>query len=366
MKKLGFGLMRLPRCEDGKFDVERTAKMADEFLKNGFTYFDTAYVYEGSEETFREAIAKRHPRDSYTIANKLPAWKVEEKGDVERIFNESLSRCGIEYFDYYLLHSLVGKGAYKHDEFGSWDFCQEMKRQGKIRNFGFSFHGDEVLLDELLTDHPEVDFVQLQINYLDWNSTVVRAQKNYEVCRKFGKPVIIMEPVKGGQLASFEPETEKILKNLNPDASCASYALRFAGTLDGVMTVLSGMSDEEQMADNIRTFSDLKPLSAEEAKAVCEVRDRVLASKTVGCTACRYCVKDCPAGIDIPGIFRCYNELTVKGEHPEPHGIYRDLTESGKSSKANECKKCGKCEAVCPQHIEIIKSLEESSRMLDR
>ena len=288
MKKLGFGLMRLPRNEDGKFDIERTAKMADEFLKNGFTYFDTAYIYEGSEETFREAIGKRQPRDSYTLANKLPAWKIAEKSDVERIFNESLARCGVEYFDYYLLHSIIGKAATKHEEFGSWDFCAEMKRQGKIRNFGFSFHGDEILLEEILTKHPEVDFVQLQINYLDWNSSVVRAAKNYEVCRKHDKPIVIMEPVKGGQLASFEPETEELMKKLNPEASCASYALRFAGTLDGVMTVLSGMSDEEQMADNILTFSDLKPLTPDETKVIEEVRDRVLASKTVSCTACGF------------------------------------------------------------------------------
>lgn len=363
-KKLGFGLMRLPQIS-GKIDLAQVNRMADEFLERGFTYFDTAYVYAGSEEAFREAVAKRHPRSRYTIATKMASWELSKEFGPEQMFAEQLSRCGVNDFDFYLLHSIQPMHLPNYNKYDCWDFCERMKREGKIRHFGFSFHGDPALLDQVLSEHPEVDFVQLQINYLDWNSGIVCSGKNYEVCRKHQKPIVIMEPVKGGMLANLKPKLAQMYRELDPNASAASYALRFAASLDGVMAVLSGMSTIEQMADNLRTFDPFRPISPSEEKVILQVRDELLSIPSIGCTACRYCCAGCPQKINIPEIFKSLNEILALGDHVRPHLYYDGMLNSGQTAKASACIACGQCERVCPQHLSVIKHLKQAAQMLD-
>jgi len=350
VKKLGFGLMRLPK-EGERIDIERTAAMANEFLMRGYTYFDTAYVYEGSEEAFRKAIGSRHNREEYLLANKLPVWPMKCKEDAQKIFDTSLERCGVDYFDYYMLHSLTDDKIDKLDEYDCWNFCLQKKAEGKIRHFGFSFHGSPEMLEKLLTAHPEVEFVQLQINYLDWDNGVIASGKCYDIVRRFGKDIIVMEPVKGGALASLKPEAAALLQNGSP----ASYALRFAGTLPGVMMVLSGMSDEAQMGDNLNTFDELKPFTEEEAAALKEAARITLDSPVIGCTACGYCVKGCPMDIPIPKIFDAYNRQLLSGKGKDK---YEKVTEG--HGAASACIECGACEGVCPQHLPIIDTLKKA------
>lgn len=366
MPKLGFGMMRLPE-KGGKIDLPQVCDMADKFLENGFNYFDSAYIYHGgkSEVAMREALVKRHPRESFFLATKLPSWEFDERGGPEKIFQEQLVRAGVDYFDFYLLHSIEAGLLPNYDRYDCWNLCQQWKEQGKIRHFGFSFHDKPELLEHVLTKHPEVEFVQLQINYVDWDSSLINSGKNYEVCRKFGKPVVIMEPVKGGTLANIRPELAEIYKGLDPYASPASYALRFCGSLDGLMLILSGMSNQEQMRDNLNTFSNFKPLSDKERKMVERVRDIILSVPTIPCTACRYCCDGCPQHINIPEVFKAMNEICIYGEHLRPHFFYNGVIEAG-SGRASECIQCGQCESICPQHLEIISLLEEASRLLDK
>ena len=364
MKRLGFGLMRLPKA-GGAIDIEMTARMADEFIKRGYTYFDTAYVYEGSEEAFREAVAKRHKRESYTLADKLPGWVLLDDKRPEDIFEESLRRCGVEYFDYYLLHGIQPSRMPLYERYGCWEFCRRLKAEGRIKNFGFSFHGDPKLLERLLCEHPEVDFVQLQINYLDWESGIICARDNYETCIRHKKPIVIMEPVKGGMLAGLREDAASVLSELGTAESPASYALRFAASLPGIMIVLSGMSAEEQMRENLDVFDDMKPLSDSEEAALIRIRELMLSSPYIGCTACRYCCEGCPQHINIPEIFKSVNELLSLGEHQRPHMYYDILLEAGLSKRASDCIACGQCEAACPQHLEIIELLKKASEMLD-
>lgn len=241
--KLGFGLMRLPKDKQGQIKLDEVQRMVDSYMERGFNYFDTAYVYEGSEEAIRQTLVEKYPRDVYTLADKLPAWKLTCQEDVERIFQESLNRTGVDYFDFYLLHSVEKSHYPTYEKYQCFDFIQEMKKQGKIKYMGFSFHDDADFLDKVLTEHPEIDFVQLQLNYLDWENGVIQSRRNYEVARKHHKPIIVMEPVKGGTLASFSDDIEKIYKDYAPQKSIASWALRYVASLDGVMTILSGMSN---------------------------------------------------------------------------------------------------------------------------
>lgn len=364
MKKLGFGLMRLPKV-DGMIDVEQVKTMVDTFIQAGFTYFDTAYVYDQSEEAFQEAVVKRYPRKSYTIADKLPAWKINEKGDVEKIFQESLQRCGVDYFDYYLLHAILGNRSTLFEEFGAYDFCLKMKEEKKILHFGFSFHGTPELLEEILIKHPEVDFVQLQLNYLDWDNAMIASRKNYEICRKYHKQIIVMEPVKGGMLANLKPEIANIFKE-HSNHSPASFALRYVASLEGVCMVLSGMSNMQQVEDNLQTFTDLQPLSLEESQLVEQVKNEILKSTVVGCTACRYCCSGCPKKINIPELFKIYNQLLNDGKVNLAKECYQNLIAKSLSNHASSCIGCGKCESVCPQHIEIIAELKKISRFFDQ
>lgn len=365
MPKLGFGMMRLPE-KDGKIDHEQVCAMVDKYLQTGMNYFDTAYVYHGgkSEVAAREALVKRHPRDSFMLATKLPAWEIKKPEDVERVFNEQLERAGVSYFDFYLLHSIEDGSNYdtyvKYDCF-SWGM--KKKAEGKIRHFGFSFHGSPELLETILDAHPEVEFVQIQLNYLDRTNPVVRSQRLYEILHERNIPIIVMEPVRGGMLANMAPEIEAKFKARQPERSVASWALRFVGSLPGVMTILSGMSNEEQMADNIRTFSDFEPLADDELKIVNEVTEEILAIPQIGCTACKYCCDGCPKKISIPDVFRTINTLRRYPDDWRSKNFYSGLVQ--RSGRASDCIGCGQCERVCPQHLPIIELMKEAAGILD-
>lgn len=362
MKKLGFGGMRFPQQDPEKpesIDQEQVNRMVDAFLEKGFCYFDTAYVYHQglSEGAFRQALA-RYDRDRYLIADKMPTFSVTGPEQYAPIFQEQLERCGVEYFDYYLLHNLNRHTYENTEKFGGFDFAARMKEEGKVRHWGFSFHDTPELLEKILTRHPEVEFVQLQLNYVDWDSPIVEAGRCYEVAKKHGKPVIVMEPVKGGGLAKDLPEDCKaLLTEYHPEKSCASWALRFAASLENVMMVLSGMSSLEQMEDNLRTMDDPEPLNEEEKKIINQVRARINEAIKIPCTHCNYCTDTCPQKVDIPGYFAIYNGLQqFKTLDHHTFQYNRQIVGHG---KASDCIACGQCEAHCPQHIEIIERLKD-------
>ncbi len=357
--KLGFGLMRLPR-RGAVIDVKKTSQMVDMFLDAGFTYFDTAFVYTGSESAINKALVKRHQRESYTLASKLFASVVPTEGLAKKELETSLKRTGAGYLDYYLLHSLTEDNYEKFDKFHLWDFVKEMKEKGVIRHWGFSFHGGPELLEKLLTLHPDTEFVQLQINYADWNSPKVRSRENYEVARRHNIPIVVMEPVKGGSLADPPENVKKLLRQADPDASFASWAIRFVASLDGILTVLSGMSNPEQMADNLSFMKEFKPLTEEEMKIIMKAGEEFHKANNIPCTACRYCVDGCPAGVPIPDIFAARNKQLVFGKIEEGKADYAALTAKG--AGAADCLECGACEGVCPQKLGIIDLLKECRR----
>ena len=366
MPRLGFGLMRLPQ-KDGAIDHSQVCEMVDACMADGFNYFDTAYVYHSgnSETEIREALVKRYPRESFYLATKLPAWSMHAPEDRDRIFNEQRQRCGVEYFDFYLLHSIEDGSNYEtYEKLDCFTWALEKKAAGQIRHFGFSFHGSPQLLEKLLDDHPQVEFVQIQLNYADWSNPVVRSGELYEILLKRNIPMIIMEPVKGGNLASLKPELEAIYKALRPDASIASWALRYAASLPGIMTVLSGMSNMDQVRDNLNTFRNFEPLSDAEKGAVAEVTSAMLSTPLIGCTACRYCTDGCPMHISIPDIFRAINTLRLYPNDWRSHNFYKNLLST--SGRASDCIACGQCEGVCPQHLHIIDLLKEASGILDK
>ena len=366
MPKLGFGLMRLP-MKNEEVDLEQVCSMVDMYMEAGLNYFDTAYVYHSgkSEEIAREAIVKRYPRDSFMLATKLPAWCMKEEADRDRIFEEQLSRAGVDYFDFYLLHSLEDGSNYDtYVHLNCFEWARQKKAEGKIRHFGFSFHGSPQLLTQVLDAHPEVEFVQIQLNYADWENPVVQSGKLYEILNERKVPVIVMEPVKGGALASLRPELEQLLKDARPDASAASWAMRFVGSLPGVMTILSGMSSREQMEDNIRTFTDFEPLTDEERELIFRVRRIMLDIPLIECTSCRYCCDGCPSGIPIPDVFRAENTLKLYNQEFRPRAFYAELTRNG--GKASDCIACGQCESVCPQHLPIIELMRTAAEDLEK
>ena len=365
-KKLGFGLMRLPlndKSNPADIDMEQLKQMVDLFMENGFTYFDTAWMYNAfaSESAAKEALVSRYPRESFTLATKLHAGFIETKEDRDKIFNTQLERTGAGYFDYYLIHGIEATMIEKYESLECFDWLLEKKAAGLVKHACFSFHDTPEMLEEILTKHPEMEFVQLQINYLDWESEWIRSRACYEVAECHGKPVIVMEPVKGGTLAKVPAEAEALFKEHDASMSVPSWAIRFAASLPNVMVVLSGMSSMDQMKDNLSYMKEFRPLSEEEQKICFKAADIINSQIAIPCTGCSYCTEGCPMNIAIPQYFSIYNE--DMREHLEEKGWTINFTNyeiiSGTRGKASDCIACGQCEGVCPQHLSIIDYLKD-------
>ena len=358
IKKLGFGLMRLPKNGE-EIDIEQTKVMVDKFLAAGFNYFDTAFAYTGSEEAIRKALVDRYDRESYYLATKNAAWincKTREEAIAQ--FTTSLERTNAGYIDLYLLHNLGSPRTEAFDKFDMWSFVKEKKDEGLIRHYGFSFHGTPEELEVLLNDHPDVEFVQLQINYDDWESPKIRARECYEICCRHGKPVIVMEPVKGGSLADPIPSVKKVFDEADPSASPSSWAIRYAASLDNVLTVLSGMSNIEQMDDNLKTMANFKPFDDEDRKVIEKVEEALKNADSIPCTNCQYCIHVCPNEIGINDFFKAYNEASVYNNIAKAKQTYERSIKQGKNP-ASSCIQCASCEGACPQHLPIVELLAD-------
>lgn len=366
--KLGFGFMRLPQVEgaDGQkvIDIEQVKEMVDLFMEAGFTYFDTARGYHGgkSEAALREALVERYPRESFTVATKLPAWLAKDADDARAMFDTSLRETGAGYFDFFLLHNLGEERTQLFDDFGLWDFLREKKDAGLIRNLGFSIHDKADELERILQAHPEVDFVQLQINYADWESETIESRKIYEVARAHGLPVVVMEPIKGGSLVKLPDAAVEVLRATNPDEPLPSWALRFAASLPGVLTVLSGMSTVDQVRENVQIMSGFAPLSDVERETLARVRAILDGIPTVPCTDCRYCLKNCPQGVRIPAALASLNILEL---YHDEHRAQENYDWNASDGPASSCIGCGACESVCPQHIAIVKELARAAELFE-
>lgn len=358
--KLGFGMMRLPRKGDG-IDIEETKKLVDAFMISRFNYFDTAFAYPGSEEAIKEALVNRYPRKSYYLASKCAIWSgCKEKEDAEKELDISLERTGAGYFDFYLLHALNKDSAKTFEEWGLWEYFLKKKEEGLIRHLGFSFHDSPEVLDDILSKHPEAEFVQLQINWADWEDPKVQSKGSWEVARKHNKDIIVMEPVKGGLLADPHPLVKEVFSSSDPNASPASWAIRFASSLDGVMTVLSGMNTLEMLGDNVKTMWNFKGFDAKQMETIEKAREVFSSLPSIPCTKCDYCAKVCPMDIGISGTFAAMNTLLLYGNETIAKDRYKAMVINKGRKNPEKCIKCGKCEEACPQHIEIRSNLEKA------
>ena len=363
-KNFGFGCMRLP-MQGEEVDIAETTRMVDEFLAQGFNYFDTAHGYIGgkSELALKTCLTSRYPREAYSLTNKLTDSYFKTEADIRPFFESQLEACGVDYFDFYLMHAQNADNFKKFKACRAYETAFALKAEGKVRHVGLSFHDRAEVLDQILTEYPQVEVVQIQFNYLDYDDIAVQSRKCYEVCRKHGKPVLVMEPVKGGSLVNLPEEAKKVLDDLH-GGSPASYAIRFAAGFPGMMMVLSGMSNMEQMKDNLSYMRDFKPLNETELAAVNKVQEIFHKMNMIPCTACRYCVEGCPKQISIPDLFAIMN---IKQLHHDWNAdYYYEEVHTAPGRRASDCLKCGKCEKICPQHLPIRKLLEEVAKEFDK
>ena len=363
-KNFGFGCMRLPMNGD-EVNLEETKQMVDAFLDAGFNYFDTAHGYiQGKSETALKAcLTSRYPRDKYILTNKLSGGFFKTEADIRPLFESQLEACGVDYFDFYLMHA-QGEGCYPHyKKCRAYETAFELKKEGKVRHVGISFHDRAEFLEQILTEYPEIEAVQIQFNYVDYDDLAVQSRRCYEVCRKYNKPVLVMEPVKGGNLVNLPEEAKAVLENLH-GGSPASYAIRFAAGFPGMMMVLSGMSSLRQMQDNISFMRDFKPLNEQEMEAIRQVQEIFKTKNLIPCTACRYCTDGCPQHISIPDLFAIMNTKQI--HHDWNADYYYDDVYTGPGRKASDCLKCGKCEKVCPQHLPIRQLLEDVAKEFEK
>lgn len=358
-KMLGFGCMRLPMDGD-KIDIEQFKKMVDVFMANGFNYFDTAHIYHDgeSEKAIREAVSSRYSRESFILTDKLTTNCFNKQEDIRPLFEQQLKDSGVDYFDFYLMHSQDAAIYEKFRRCNAYETALEMQKEGKFRHFGISFHDKAEVLEQILKDYPQIEAVQIQFNYLDYGDPAVDSRRVYEVCEKYGKAVIVMEPVKGGNLVNLPEKAQGILDSLNSGMSNASYAIRFAASFPNMFMVLSGMSDLAQINDNMSYMKDFKPLDEKEMQAVNDVRKAFSEINLIPCTACHYCTSGCPMNISIPELFSCYNHKVNFHDWNQDY-YYAQITRDG--GKPSECIECGQCEGICPQHLEIIRLLKDVS-----
>jgi len=360
--KLGFGFMRLPR-KDGAFDTGQINKMTDAFLESGGTYFDASYSYEGAEAAICESVVKRHPREKFQLATKLPLDMVESAEEMENLFVTSLERLGTDYIDFYLLEEINAKGSIMAERLGAWDYFAELKAKGLIRHIGFSFHGTPEALEKILERHPEVEFIQLQISYLDWNDPNVQSRRMYEIARKYNLPIICMGPLKGGLLASEASPAASLFRDADPHASIASWAFRFTAQLNSIFVTLSAMSSLEQMTDNIATFTNMNTLSDSEIEILDKAVGIINAVPRIGCTGCRHCTDDCPLDLRIPDLIDLYNDHLVHNTVTNLDDRYRWLTRD--TGEAGDCAGCRVCEGSCRSKVKIADTIAKIATLFE-